>query len=221
VLISPDGAELLCDPDRTNADWATIISAQALPLAATLWELEVLHAAGVVLEGGALLIAGASGAGKSSLAAALIRRGATLLSDDSVALQLDNGKLSAEDRAALGRPAVTIEGKLRYVGGGGVDAVPLRCLLLLERSPREPALERLQAPDPFALLASTFNLSVRTPARLLRQLDVVSAIAADRLVYRLRVQPGVDAAALAQIVLSRLARPGRAEELASPAAQAR
>ncbi len=36
ILISPDGTELLCDPEPECAEWTTLIPAQALPLAATL-----------------------------------------------------------------------------------------------------------------------------------------------------------------------------------------
>jgi hypothetical protein len=82
---------------------------------------------------------------------------------------------------------------------------PLGGLFLLERSAAQPAVQRLNDVSPFALLASTFNLSVRTPERLQRQLDVVAAIAAGGFVRRLRVQPGVDATQLAAIVSSHLA----------------
>src|SRR5262249_11919219 len=95
VLISSDGRELLCEPDSANEQWASIVVAQALPLAATLRGLEVLHASGVVLDGRAVLITGAAGAGKSSLAAALMRAGGLLLSDDAVALELHDGALMA------------------------------------------------------------------------------------------------------------------------------
>jgi hypothetical protein len=225
VLISPDGRELLCEPDPANAEWAAIVVAQALPLAATLRGLEVLHASGVVLDGRAVLITGAAGAGKSSLAAALLRAGGLLLSDDAVAVRLgDDGtpiahagslalqlraaedqRLAAPERAALGRPAGEVEGKRRYVSASPPPPAPLGGLFLLERSAAQPALQRLDDVSPFALLASTFNLSVRTPARLQRQLDAVAAIAAGGFVHRLRVQPGVDATELAAIVSRHLA----------------
>jgi hypothetical protein len=223
VLISPDGAELLCEPDTANADWASIVSAQALPLAATIRGLEVLHASGVVLNGRAVLFVGPSGVGKSSLAAALVRLGGRLLSDDAVALaQSDGGliahagsmtlqlraaedeRLSYDQRAVLGHPAGSIEGKRRYLSPGAPGPAPLGSVFLLERSARRPTVEALDAVSPFALLASTFNLSVRTAARLRRQLDVVSAIAAGGLVHRLRVQPDVDATLLAAIVQEHL-----------------
>jgi hypothetical protein len=226
VLISPDGTELLCEPDPASEGWASIVAAQALPLAATIRGLEVFHASGVVLDGRALLFSGPPGAGKSSLAAALVRAGGQLLSDDAVALTLSEGaltayagsvvlqlrdaedqRLSADARAVLGRVESSAFGKQRYLSEGVPDPVPLGGLFLLERSADEPAIEQLAAVDPFALIASTFNLSVRTPARLLRQLDVVSAIASNSLAYRLRVQPGIDATRLASIVREQLAVP--------------
>jgi hypothetical protein len=221
VLISADGRELLCDPAPTRADWTTILWAQALPFAATLRGLEVLHAAGVVIGAGAVLLAGEPGAGKSSLAAALVRRGAGLLGDDAIALQPRDGalvahpsvgllhlrtaeqtRLSAPERSALGTP-IELAGRWRYTRTVA-DAAPLAALLLLERSTRGPALERLQRVDPWDLLASTFNLSVRTPERLRRQLDVVGALAAGGEVYRLRVQPDMDASRLAALLDERL-----------------
>lgn len=227
VLISPDGTELLCERDPANEDWSSIIAAQALPLAATIRGLEVFHASGVVLNGGALLFAGPPGAGKSSLAAALVRAGGRLLSDDAVALQLNDGlltahagsvvlqlraaeheRLSADAHAALGRPASPAFGKQSYVSASVPDPAPVAGLFLLERSAKEPAVEQLAAVDPFELIASTFNLSVRTPERLRRQLDVVSALASNRLVHRLRVQPDVDATRLASIVQARFSGVG-------------
>jgi hypothetical protein len=227
VLISTDGTELLCEPDCTNPDWANIVSSQALPLAATIRGLEVIHASGVVLDGWAALITGPSGAGKSSLAAALVRDGGQLLSDDavalatsssgliahagSVALQLrsvEDERLSPEDRAALGQPAGSFNGRQLYLSHAAPRAAPLGGLFLLERSLTEPAVEQLAAVNPFELIASTFNLSVRTPARLQHQLDVVSAIASCGLAHRLRVQPGVDATRLAALVREHLASVG-------------
>lgn len=223
VLISPDGAELLCEPDPTNAGWP-IIAAQALPLAATIRGLEVFHASGVVLDRHALLFSGPPGAGKSSLAAALVRAGGELLSDDAVALELDEDRLTAhagsvvlqlrtaeyerlpaDALAALGRSASPAFGKQRYVCASVPDPAPVGGLFLIEHSAEEPIVEQLAAVDPFELIASTFNLSVRTPARLRRQLDVVSAIASSGLAHRLRVQPDVDATRLASIVQAQLA----------------
>lgn len=226
TLISPDGTELLCDPDPTKQGWERILVGQALPLAATIRGLEVFHASAIVLDDRAVLFAGPVGAGKSSLAAAFVRAGAQLLTDDAAALELDgetlvthagsavlqlrdteDQALSGQERAALGDPKLSTAGKQRYLGERASSPVPLGALFLLERSTDEPAVEQLAAVKPFELIASTFNLSVRTPARLLRQLDVVSAIASLGLAHRLRVQPNLGAAELAGIVQAQLAAP--------------
>jgi hypothetical protein len=231
ILVAPGGTELLCDPEPGGAEWSTLLLAQALPLAATLQGFEVLHASGVVpaegapvgvLGGGAALFAGPQGAAKSSLAAALLRRGATLLSDDTVALEQRGGtliahpgadllqlrsveheRLSAHEHAVLGPPE-TFLGKQRYSPSVSASPAPFGALFLLERSTHGPSVECIEAVDPFALLASTFNLSVRTPERLTRHLDLAVALAATKRVYRLRVQPGMNATQLADTLYERL-----------------
>lgn len=56
----------------------------------------LLHqATGVLVDGVVLLIEGEPGSGKTSLALALVDRGATLVGDDGVALELRNGQLWA------------------------------------------------------------------------------------------------------------------------------
>jgi hypothetical protein len=223
VLIATDGSELLCDPAE-RPDWVTIVWAQALPFAATLRGFEVLHAAGVAIGGGAILLAGQPGAGKSSLAAALVRLGAALLGDDALALEprenslivhpsvgllhlrpTEDARLSATERSELGS-ATELGGRRRYARAVA-EPVPLTGLLLLERSAQDPVIEHLDPVDPFELLASTFNLSIRTPERLRRQLDVVAALAAAGRVHRLRVQPGMDAIHLAMLIEAHLLAP--------------
>lgn len=225
VLISPDGTELICDPEAGNSEWTALLTAQALPIAATLRGFEVLHASGVAMRGKAALFTGPPGAGKSSLAAALLRRGATLLSDDAVALELrdvtllahpgagllqlraaEHERLSARERAVLG-PATKFIDKQCYSPNTAASPVPFGELFLLERSVRDPAVERIETVDPFELLASTFNLSVRTPDRLVRHLDLAVALAATERIYRLRVQAGLNATALADMVLARMLAP--------------
>lgn len=216
VLIASDGYELLCDPEPRSSDWATILPAQALPLAATLRGFEILHAAGVVMRGRAVLLAGEPAAGKTSLAAALVLRGASMLSDDAVALEHRDGSLTAHpgfgalhlrpsehnrlspaERDALG-PFTRRAGRLCCLTGDRASPTPFGDLFLLERSALDPAFEPLDPIDPFALLATTFNLSVRTPERLARHLDLVTALAATGRIFRLRISPGVDATRLAE-----------------------
>jgi hypothetical protein len=223
ILISPDGTELLCDPKPGCPEWTTLIPAQALPLAATLRGFEVLHASGVVLGGRAALFTGPPGAGKSSLAAALLRLGATLLSDDTVALETRDGalvahpgaallhlraaehdRLSTRERSVLG-PPVAFPGKQRYVPSVIASEAPFGKLFLLDRSTHGNPVERVEAVDPLVLLASTFNLSVRTPERLTRHLDLAADLAASGHIYRLRIRPEIDATRLAETLHEYLA----------------
>jgi hypothetical protein len=223
VLVAPDGSELLCDPEPQSSRWSVLLVAQALPLAATLRGLEVLHASGVVMGEGALagaasLFTGPQGAGKSSLAAALVGRGAKLLSDDTVAFESSDGellahpgagplqlradeheRLSARDRAALG-PMAPALAKHGFAPNRYASPARFGGLFLLERSPHGPPVERIEAVDPFALLASTFNLSVRSAERLTRHLDLAAALARSGRIYRVRIQPGLDATRLAEIL---------------------
>jgi hypothetical protein len=218
VLIAPGGLEVLCDPEPNAAGWWAILPAQALPLAATLRGFEIVHAAGVALCDEAVLLAGEPAAGKSSIAAALLLRGAVLLSDDAVALECRDDamtahpgfgalhlrpaeyeRLSDDQRSALG-PSTTFAGRHSCSPGLLASPTPFGHLFLLERSALEPAIELLAPVDPFALLATTFNLSVRTPERLVRHLDLAAALAATGRIYRLRIGPGVDATRLAELI---------------------
>lgn len=96
----------------------------------------------VALEGRGLLIEGPPASGKSSLALALIDRGAVLVGDDGVALEQRGERLWAQ-------PPPTIAGKLEIRGVGIVDlpsqAAPLALVLTLEgdvvRLPESEAVE--------------------------------------------------------------------------------
>lgn len=95
----------------------------------------VLHQAGCVAIGGrGLLIEGPPGSGKSSLALALIDRGAELVGDDGVLLAARAGKLWAD-------PPPNTAGllEIRNVGLASLPAVsaPVRLVLRLD-----PAAER-------------------------------------------------------------------------------
>ena len=99
----------------------------------------LLHASCVAIGGRAVLIAGASGAGKSDLALRLIDRGAVLVSDDQVGLAAVDGQLIADAPA-------TIAGKMEVRGLGIVDmthrsTMPVALLIELSRT-----IERMPEP---------------------------------------------------------------------------
>jgi hypothetical protein len=220
MVVAHDGLTLRCVPASPTADrgWAALVPAQALPLAATLRHLEVLHASAVTLNGRALVFCGRPGVGKSSLVAQLVLRGAGLLSDDAVAIDdslvvhpstgtihlrpAELRRLSPAARIRLGiRAAMRFDG--RAIGGvRPAGAAPLGAVYLLEQALDGPPVESTDSVDPALLLGSTFNLSVRSPDRLLRHLNLCARIAAGVRVFRIRVTPDVDAATLAGRVMT-------------------
>lgn len=103
----------------------------------------ILQATAIALEGRALAIEGPPGAGKSSLALALIERGAALIGDDGVTL-------TREGDALLTTPPPNIAGLLEVRGVGLVELptappTPLALVLELgERAERLPEEVRLR-----------------------------------------------------------------------------
>ena len=86
--------------------------------------MSVLHQASCVAIGGrALLIEGPPGSGKSSLALALIDRGAVLIGDDGIMLELRAGRLYASPAPQIaGLLEVRNLGLLSYPCAAGVPA---------------------------------------------------------------------------------------------------
>ncbi len=104
----------------------------------------LLQASAVAFEGRALLIEGAPGVGKSSLALALIDRGAQLIGDDGVTLSRVG---EGADQRLIASPPPNIEGMLE-VRGVGLARCPLAkpapaALLLTLLGQNEPDGDRL------------------------------------------------------------------------------
>jgi hypothetical protein len=198
-LIAPGAHTVACAPTRQPTwRWQRYLVGQVLPFLAVLHRYEVLHASVVSNDRRAIALVGPSGAGKSTLAAELALRGWHRLADDVLVAALDtSGRVIAHRAVALtnlrhdaasrlGARAVDRLGAiigsddeaLRIAAPLAPDAVALDALYLLDRATPGPAIERLRPVDPKLLLGATFNLVIRTPERLSRQLDVCQAIAA-------------------------------------------
>lgn len=97
----------------------------------------------VAINGRAILIEGKPGSGKSSLALAMIDRGATLIGDDGI-------RLDTSGNSAVALPPPNIAGKLEIRGVGIIDlptgSAPIALILDLDGKP-----ERL--PDTLAVRA--------------------------------------------------------------------
>lgn len=226
-LLSRDGQSLLCVPHTRGAQqWERFLVGQVLPFAALVAGLEIFHASAVVLDGRALAFVGPSGAGKTSLALELCRRGARFLADDVLALQARAQRLLAH----AGTPAAGVNHReaerLREAGQPlpderlGVDAreqlipvegacgpAPLGGLFLLDRCAQGSGEPRFTpAADGRMLLGCTFNFVLDTPRRM-RGLLNACALAARGQVERIAITPATDAGALAAAVLARVETP--------------
>ncbi|HEX6688741.1 MAG TPA: hypothetical protein VF085_08760 [Solirubrobacterales bacterium] len=223
-LLSADAQFLRGALGRGGIDsWQRLLIAQALPFAAVLRGLEVLHASAVVAEPGAVAFLGPSGAGKTSLALALCRRGASFLADDVLAIEAGREFLVGHPGAAIagvdhleadsliGSGQLSQESVLAVNSRERVVRIPeaaapaaLAALFFVDRRADGPARPRFEpAADAQMLLAATFNLVLAAPQRLRTLLDVCAQACLGR-VERVVVGPGVDATELGAAVEARL-----------------
>jgi serine kinase of HPr protein (carbohydrate metabolism regulator) len=105
---------------------------------------ETVHASTVAFDGRAVLITGASGAGKSDLALRLLDRGFTLVSDDQTIVKREGQRL-------LASAPPNIAGKLEVRGIGIVevdtaDAVPVALIVELTRDIERMPEDRRERP---------------------------------------------------------------------------
>ena len=101
-LLSPDLRELRCSPSRpSEAGWRRFLLDTVLWSVSLLRGVELMHASAVQGGTGVTAFAAFSGGGKTSLASELIRRGASLFTDDILALPPSSGELRAHPGPAL------------------------------------------------------------------------------------------------------------------------
>lgn len=218
-VLTADGgrAVLHLDPAHEAAwDWRRYLIGQVLPFAALLHGLEVFHASAIEIDGGAVLLAGGSGLGKSTLALNMHLGGTGFLADDSVAIEPAGDRLLAHPAIATAKVREGARGLLREDTGGVLREVvvadkhesryriqtapgplPLRAVCMLEPGEEPGALAaREGGADPWELLGSTFNDVLRDPARLQGQLDLCGRIAENVPFLRVEVgpRPGPEAA---------------------------
>ena len=224
AIVSPGASRIWGSPGEGGmGDWQRFLIAQVLPFVAVLRGLEVFHASAVAVEGRAVAFLGPSGAGKTSIAMALCRLGASFLADDVLAVEREGGHL-------LGHPGAPVAGvasgeaerlrRRRLLDSGAILAadpreamvrvapqqapVPLTAIFVLDRrlgSPSEPRFEPV--PESQALLSATFNLVLLERPRLEALLDICS-LAAGGTVERVVVDSEVDATTVAEALAERI-----------------
>lgn len=228
AIVSPGASRVWGAPgDGGMEDWQRFLIAQVLPFASVLRGLEVFHASAVTVDGGAVAFLGPSGAGKTSIAMALCRLGASFLTDDVLAIERDGGRLLGHPGAPVAGVATEEAERLRSRRSldsstllssdpreamvrvwPARDPAPLNAIFVLDRRPEAPPEPRFEpVTEPQVLLSATFNLVLLEGPRLEALLDVCS-LAAGGMVERVVVGRGTDASSLAAALFERVGAPG-------------
>jgi hypothetical protein len=207
-LVSADGTAVICAPPPSRPwFWERFVVARALPFATVLRGHEAFHASCVSIGGRAIAFVGDRGDGKTSLAVQLALQGASIVTDDVLAVD-------RRGRAVLAHPGPRLvsirRNEYRSLGDCERDRLgtimgrgskiyvtpdqrpgrqPLAAIYLLSRdAPGHSIRTRsIRKPDPRMLLAASFVPFIRTTERLIRQLDVCAAIARDVPVAQLEI----------------------------------
>jgi hypothetical protein len=221
-------AVFVLSPDRRHVDWTaaagTEAATQRFLLDTVFWwtslslGFDLLHASAVKLPKGVVAIVGRSGIGKTSVAIELLGRGATLYSDDVLALR----RLDSDLVAYPGPPLMNVPRELLHtMSGHGREIAhfpdqdetwmsiehaadgpePLKAVFVLERQGQgEPRVERLD-PSPFPLMAHAWGLE-RTGPRAQRSFETYTELARAAPAYHLSVGADASPAMIAEIVRS-------------------
>lgn len=215
VEVSADGRRARCilasgvDRRTVEANLLNIVIGTAL----TLQGEEPLHATAIDLGGVAVALLGASGVGKSTLAAHLISRGGELVTDDMLRVAFVDGKVLAypgpyrlkllEEPARLYYPAAQADGLFNALSGkmmirpGDADrrdggGIPLAALYFLGSLQGQAPVERVEAVPMNGLdrarilMACAMDDRNASPARLARQISFVSRLSASVPLFALR-----------------------------------
>jgi hypothetical protein len=210
-LVSADGGAVLWAPvpgasvDAAALDLTGRVLAGALHLRGEL----VLHASAVAIEGAAVALIGPKRRGKSTLAAALVRSGARLLTDDTLAVGgsppcarpgVHHIRLHGDAMRAVGRPADEAAGVKHTITELTMDrlatgTVPLAAVYLPEAGPSDAVPARVRFPPRLASLVLVNNAKLgpllrggEAPVLLQRAAALARAVPA----YRLEFPAGLD-----------------------------
>ena len=197
------------------------MGAMRLLLDTVLWSVslicgyELLHASAICHGDDAIAFVAGTGAGKTSLAAQLLRRGAELLSDDVLAMSYDGGRVLVHPgppvmNLPLGQTAVDpdeIGNRLAVLGDETwitVDAAMttpcrLTAVYVLDRQDSGSPHVRLHPRPLLALLPQAFGFP-GSSERLGRQFEILSDLIANTPVLSLSAAPSCTPSELADVI---------------------
>lgn len=202
-VLTRDGRGLGTRPPPTATwRWPRLLFAQVLPLAAVLQGTEIFHASAVASHGRVIGLVGGSGQGKSTLAAALMRRGAAFVTDDALALEVHDDAIQAHPGPLF---AATNGGPAPYGQPAGARtgaALPLHALYILDRGSHHSRLSAWPVASPLpTVLAAAFVPYVRDMDRQRRLFDLAAAISGTGVVRHLAMPLRADPDETARMVL--------------------
>jgi len=213
-VVSDDALDVRAAVSRTpSAKWQRLLFAQVLPLTAALRGTLLLHASAVELGGRAYAFSAASGTGKTSTALHLVGAGATLITDDVLAVTVsdtvvahpgapvvavkreDLSGLDRDERGHVGAVEAAIDGKAQVRVAPAREPLPLAAVYFLDRQLYTRTIEIDKCtPDPRVLLASAFITYLGTPEYLIAMLESCARVAREVPLFTVRV-PGASGAA--------------------------
>jgi hypothetical protein len=221
--LDAERAILRCAP--TNADdpaWRRLLLDTGLVTVSLARGFDALHASAVTLGGSAVAFAGRAGAGKTTLMATLLSRGALLLADDVVALARtsERGVLAHPGPPLVNLPQATPAdaigevlaqfGEEQWVRADNHAVAPaeLYLVVILERTDGigEPVLRSVRQPA-VALLAHALH-SGSAPQRRSARFQLLADVAETAHVMSLTAGREVPPAALADLVQARIPTAG-------------
>ena len=210
VVVSASGERVWARGATSDIeDTATYLLGPVLGMVLRLRGVNCLHASAVAIGGRACAFVGASGAGKSSMAAAFARRGHAVLSDDVTPIEEGGGGFFAQPAyprlrlwpesveglfgAADSMPRMVEGWDKRYVDLARPpyrfqsEALPLAAIYLLDASPGAPAIEAVGARDTMiGIVADTFATYLLDRERRAREFEFVGRLVDAVPVRRLR-----------------------------------
>lgn len=191
------------------------------PLALQVYGLESLHGTALGFDGSAVLLCGSSGTGKSTLAQALTDRGANLLGDDGLVIEVGAGSgggvllhplpftLLLREPAAthFQRPTTNLGAPAALAPSVTSEAVPVRAVLCLERVAGAELSVRELAPTAglTRLLAHAYAFTLDDEVRKRRMLAAYLRFANAVPVYLLRFPTGLERLASVATLVERIA----------------
>jgi hypothetical protein len=205
-------------PDATLEDTATYLLGPVLGLVLRLRGITCLHASCVAVADGCIAFAGASGAGKSSVAALFARNGHAVLSDDVVPLHAGTAavvavptyprvRLWADSTASLfgaedALPLIVPGWEKRYLDVAGTayafhsQPLPVRAVYVLSDQRTSDRAPSIGGCDPrmalMRLVANTYTSYVGSPSTQARDLDVFAQLSAGAAVRELALPESFD-----------------------------